>query len=126
MTAITLILASAACSGIRPTGLAGRHRPRRAGPDAARAVDRAAARAPAAAAAARSAARAARTAAPRDHRRHDGLDHGDDHDGYVDHRDDARDDDSSVGQHVKWTVKPGDTLASIATQFGTTVRALYA
>ena len=31
---------------------------------------------------------------------------------------------SSVGQHVKWTVKPGDTLASIATQFGTTVKAL--
>jgi LysM repeat protein len=25
------------------------------------------------------------------------------------------------GQHVKWTVKPGDTLFSIATQFGTTV-----
>jgi LysM repeat protein len=25
------------------------------------------------------------------------------------------------GQHVKWTVKPGDTLSSIATQFGTTV-----
>ena len=25
---------------------------------------------------------------------------------------------------MKWTVKPGDTLASIATQFGTTVRAL--
>jgi LysM domain len=30
----------------------------------------------------------------------------------------------SPGQHVKWTVKPGDTLASIATQFGTSVRAL--
>jgi LysM repeat protein len=30
----------------------------------------------------------------------------------------------SDGQHVKWTVKPGDTLGSIATQFGTTVRAL--
>ncbi len=30
----------------------------------------------------------------------------------------------SAGQHVKWTVKPGDTLASIATQFGTSVRAL--
>ena len=28
------------------------------------------------------------------------------------------------GQHVKWTVKPGDTLGSIATQFGTSVRAL--
>jgi LysM repeat protein len=27
----------------------------------------------------------------------------------------------SAGQHVKWTVKPGDTLSSIATQFGTTV-----
>ena len=27
----------------------------------------------------------------------------------------------SAGQHVKWTVKPGDTLTSIATQFGTTV-----
>ena len=25
------------------------------------------------------------------------------------------------GQHVKWTVKPGDTLFSIATQFGTSV-----
>jgi hypothetical protein len=31
---------------------------------------------------------------------------------------------SSGGQHVKWTVKPGDTLGSIATQFGTSVRAL--
>ena len=31
---------------------------------------------------------------------------------------------SSVGQHVKWTVKPGDTLSSIATQFGTSVGAL--
>ena len=29
-----------------------------------------------------------------------------------------------TGQHVKWTVKPGDTLGSIATQFGTSVRAL--
>jgi LysM repeat protein len=28
------------------------------------------------------------------------------------------------GQHVKWTVKPGDTLGSIATQFGTSVGAL--
>lgn len=28
------------------------------------------------------------------------------------------------GQHVKWTVKPGDTLGSIAAQFGTSVRAL--
>ncbi len=28
------------------------------------------------------------------------------------------------GQHVKWTVKPGDTLFSIATQFGTSVAAL--
>jgi LysM repeat protein len=28
------------------------------------------------------------------------------------------------GQHVKWTVKPGDTLSSIATQFGTSVSAL--
>jgi LysM repeat protein len=28
------------------------------------------------------------------------------------------------GQHVKWTVKPGDTLFSIATQFGTSVKAL--
>jgi LysM repeat protein len=27
----------------------------------------------------------------------------------------------SAGQHVKWTVKPGDTLSSIAAQFGTTV-----
>jgi LysM repeat protein len=31
---------------------------------------------------------------------------------------------STVSQHVKWTVKPGDTLASIAAQFGTSVRAL--
>jgi LysM repeat protein len=30
----------------------------------------------------------------------------------------------SDGQHVKWTVKPGDTLNSIATQFGTSVREL--
>jgi LysM repeat protein len=30
----------------------------------------------------------------------------------------------SGGQHVKWTVKPGDTLASIATQFATSVREL--
>ncbi len=30
----------------------------------------------------------------------------------------------SDGQHVKWTVKPGDTLFSIATQFGTSVAAL--
>jgi LysM repeat protein len=28
------------------------------------------------------------------------------------------------GQHVKWTVKPGDTLFSIATQFGTSVKEL--
>jgi len=28
------------------------------------------------------------------------------------------------GQHVKWTVKKGDTLSSIATQFSTTVKAL--
>ena len=28
------------------------------------------------------------------------------------------------GQHVKWTVKTGDTLSSIATQFGTTVHEL--
>ena len=28
---------------------------------------------------------------------------------------------SSPGQRVKWTVKPGDTLSSIAAQFGTTV-----
>jgi LysM repeat protein len=28
------------------------------------------------------------------------------------------------GQHVKWIVKPGDTLGSIATQFGTSIRAL--
>jgi hypothetical protein len=28
------------------------------------------------------------------------------------------------GQHVKWTVKPGDTLFSIATQFRTSVKAL--
>jgi LysM repeat protein len=31
---------------------------------------------------------------------------------------------SSGGQRVKWTVKPGDTLFSIATQFGTSVKAL--
>lgn len=31
---------------------------------------------------------------------------------------------SSGGQHVKWTVKPGDTLFSIATQFGTSVKEL--
>jgi LysM repeat protein len=31
---------------------------------------------------------------------------------------------SGGGQHVKWTVKPGDTLFSIATQFGTSVKAL--
>jgi LysM repeat protein len=31
---------------------------------------------------------------------------------------------SNDGQHVKWTVKPGDTLFSIATQFGTSVKAL--
>jgi LysM repeat protein len=30
----------------------------------------------------------------------------------------------SDGQHVKWTVKPGDTLFSIATQFGTSVKEL--
>ena len=30
----------------------------------------------------------------------------------------------SPGQHVKWTVKPGDTLGTIATQFGTTVKEL--
>jgi LysM repeat protein len=30
----------------------------------------------------------------------------------------------SGGQHVKWTVKKGDTLFSIATQFGTSVKAL--
>jgi LysM repeat protein len=28
------------------------------------------------------------------------------------------------GQHVKWTVRPGDTLFSIATQFGTSVKEL--
>jgi LysM repeat protein len=28
------------------------------------------------------------------------------------------------GQHVKWTVKTGDTLSSIATQFGTSVKEL--
>ncbi len=28
------------------------------------------------------------------------------------------------GQHVKWTVKKGDTLSSIATQFGTSVKEL--
>lgn len=28
------------------------------------------------------------------------------------------------GQHVKWTVKTGDTLSSIATQFGTSVKQL--
>ena len=31
---------------------------------------------------------------------------------------------TSDGQHVKWTVKPGDTLFSIATQFGTSVKEL--
>lgn len=31
---------------------------------------------------------------------------------------------SNDGQHVKWTVKPGDTLFSIATQFGTSVKEL--
>jgi LysM repeat protein len=31
---------------------------------------------------------------------------------------------SGDGQHVKWTVKPGDTLFSIATQFGTSVKEL--
>jgi LysM repeat protein len=30
----------------------------------------------------------------------------------------------SPGQQVKWTVKPGDTLGTIATQFGTTVKEL--
>jgi LysM domain len=30
----------------------------------------------------------------------------------------------SDGQRVKWTVKPGDTLFSIATQFGTSVKEL--
>jgi hypothetical protein len=30
----------------------------------------------------------------------------------------------SGGQRVKWTVKPGDTLFSIATQFGTSVKEL--
>jgi LysM repeat protein len=33
-------------------------------------------------------------------------------------------DSSSGGQRVKWTVKPGDTLFSIATQFGTSVKEL--
>ncbi len=32
----------------------------------------------------------------------------------------------AAGQHVKWTVKPGDTLSSIAAQFGTTVDELAA
>jgi LysM repeat protein len=31
---------------------------------------------------------------------------------------------TSGGQRVKWTVKPGDTLFSIATQFGTSVKEL--
>jgi LysM repeat protein len=31
---------------------------------------------------------------------------------------------ASDGQRVKWTVKPGDTLFSIATQFGTSVKEL--
>jgi LysM repeat protein len=31
---------------------------------------------------------------------------------------------TSDGQHVMWTVKPGDTLFSIATQFGTSVKEL--
>jgi LysM domain-containing protein len=31
---------------------------------------------------------------------------------------------TGAGQHVKWTVKKGDTLFSIATQFGTSVKEL--
>ena len=130
MTVITLILSSAGVLGHSV-----RRRPARldgtvgAGGDALGAADRAAARAPAAPAG--SAGAAAATAAARHHRRDDRGDDG--HDGDDDHDDDDDRDDAettttektgSDGQHVKWTVKPGDTLGSIATQFGTSVRAL--
>ena len=89
------------------------------------AVDRATARAPAAAAAAGAAAGAARAAAARRRPRDDGLDHTTTTTTDASTTDDDRPETTTttgtVGQHVKWTVKPGDTLSSIATQFGTSV-----